>query len=189
MTVYVTLVLGILSGTLLWGQGTRPPQTPLTPEEIYRAVTGELRKRGVREEQLPRIDQIELPAALSAAAGRTLRVAAVRWDANRARAQFRLECAPGQCIPFLVDARIERSAVNAIAISQSPFKRVRQRTAVRTGDRALAVFLGYRLHLTAAVTCLDHGAENDIIRVRNQEGHIFRARISGPGLLEVLPQR
>jgi hypothetical protein len=184
----VTLALGILSGTLLWGQEVRPLQTPLTLEEIHRAVADELRQQGVREDQLPRIDDIELPAALSAAADRTLRVAAVRWDADRARAQFRLECAPGQCLPFLVDVRMERSALHSLAISKTPSKRARQRTTVRNGDRALVVFLGDSLHLTAAVTCLDHGAEGDVIRVRNQDGHIFRARISGPGLLEVLPQ-
>jgi flagella basal body P-ring formation protein FlgA len=83
---------------------------------------------------------------------------------------------------------MERSALHSLAISKTPSNRARQRTAVRNGDRAMVVFLGDSLHLTAAVTCLDHGAEGDVIRVRSQDGHIFRARISGPGILEVLPQ-
>ena len=66
------LALGVLSGTLLWGQEARTPQTPVTREEIHRAVTDELRQQGVREDELPRLDDIELPAALFAAAGRTL---------------------------------------------------------------------------------------------------------------------
>jgi hypothetical protein len=181
------LALG-LSGTLLWGQEARSPQTPVTREEIHRAVAHELRQQGVREEELPRIDDIELPAALSATAERTLRVAAVSWDADQARAQFRLECAPRPCVPFLVNVRMERSALRALAISKPPSKRTRPQTAVRAGDRAMVVCLGDRLHRTAAVTCLDRGAEGDVIRVRNQDGHIFRARISGPGLLEVLPR-
>ena len=189
MIAHVMLALGVLSGTLLWGQEARTPQTPVTREEIHRAVTDELRQQGVREDELPRLDDIELPAALFAAAGRTLRVAAVRWEADRARAQFRLECASGQCVPFLVDVRVERSAFHALLISKPPSKQARPPTVVRTGDRARVVFLGDRLHLAAAVTCLEHGAEGDIIRVRNQDGAIFRARILGPGWLEVLPQR
>jgi flagella basal body P-ring formation protein FlgA len=59
---------------------------------------------------------------------------------------------------------------------------------VRAGDRAVAVFLTNRLRMTASVTCLEHGREGEVIRVRSQDGHIFRARISGPALLEVLPQ-
>jgi len=50
------------------------------------------------------------------------------------------------------------------------------------------VFLTNRLRMTASVTCLERGREGEVIRVRSQDGHIFRARISGPALLEVLPQ-
>jgi len=31
-------------------------------------------------------------------------------------------------------------------------------------------------------------SEGEVIRVRGQDGYVFRARISGPGLLEALPQ-
>ncbi len=188
MIAHVMLAFAVLSGTFLWGQEGHPSQTPVTREEIHRAVADQFRQQGVAEEQLPSLDDIELPAALSAAADRTLRVAAVRWDAGRARAQVRMECAPGQCVPFLVDVRMERSALPSPVTAKTSSKRARQHSTVRTGDHAVAVFLGDRLHLTAAVVCLDRGAEGDVIRVRNQDGHIFRARISGPGLLEVLPQ-
>jgi hypothetical protein len=188
LLAHVILAFAVLSATFLWGQERRATQSPLTREEIHRAVADELRKQGLREEQLPRIEDVELPAVLSAAADRTLRVASVRWAADRMRAQFRLECAAGQCNPFLVDVRMEQSALKSLAIEKTVSRRVRPRIAVRNGDRATVVFLGNRLHLTAAVICLEHGAEGDVIRVRNQDGHIFRARISGPGLLEVLPQ-
>ncbi len=59
---------------------------------------------------------------------------------------------------------------------------------VRAGERATAVFLADRLRMTASVTCLERGNEGEIIRVRSQDGHVFRARISGPALLEALPQ-
>jgi flagella basal body P-ring formation protein FlgA len=59
---------------------------------------------------------------------------------------------------------------------------------VRAGERATAVFLSSRLRMTASVTCLEHGREGEIIRVRGLDGHVFRARISGPALLEALPQ-
>jgi flagella basal body P-ring formation protein FlgA len=45
---------------------------------------------------------------------------------------------------------------------------------------------GFRM--TASVTCLDPGGAGEVIRVRALDGHIFRARISGPALLEALPQ-
>lgn len=32
--------------------------------------------------------------------------------------------------------------------------------------------------MTAIVTCLERGREGQVIRVRSQDGHIFRARIS-----------
>jgi len=38
------------------------------------------------------------------------------------------------------------------------------------------------------VTCLERGREGEVIRVRGEEGQVFRARISGPALLEALPQ-
>ena len=59
---------------------------------------------------------------------------------------------------------------------------------LRAGDRAMAVFLSNRLRMTANVTCLERGREGEIIRVRSQDGRVFRARISGPGRLEALPQ-
>ena len=51
----------------------------------------------------------------------------------------------------------------------------------------MVVFSGSRIRLTASVTCLARGAEGDVIRVRNQDGNIFRARVSAPNLLEALP--
>jgi hypothetical protein len=57
---------------------------------------------------------------------------------------------------------------------------------ILAGDRATAVFITAGLRLSASVTCLERGRQDDVIRVRNQNGQIFRARISGAGLLEVL---
>jgi flagella basal body P-ring formation protein FlgA len=50
------------------------------------------------------------------------------------------------------------------------------------------VFVSDRLRMTASVTCLERGREGEVIRVRGEEGNIFRARISGPARLEVMPQ-
>ena len=63
-----------------------------------------------------------------------------------------------------------------------------RKLAVHPGDRATAVFVADRLRMTASVTCLDRGREGEIIRVRGIDGHIFRARISGPARLEAVPQ-
>jgi flagella basal body P-ring formation protein FlgA len=70
-----------------------------------------------------------------------------------------------------------------------PARAASPKPAVRAGDRTTAVFLSNRLRLTARVTCLERGREGEVIRVRSQDGHIFRARISGPAQLEALPQQ
>src|SRR5882724_6073146 len=104
------LAIAVLSGTLLHGQDARPPRTPITRDEVWQAVTIELRQRGVREEQLLRAEEIDLPALIPAAASRTLRVSMVCWDADLRRTQFQLECRePGHCIPFLAYAEAGRS--------------------------------------------------------------------------------
>jgi flagella basal body P-ring formation protein FlgA len=59
---------------------------------------------------------------------------------------------------------------------------------IRAGDRATVVFRGDQLNLITPVTCLERGAEGSIIRVRNQDGKIFRARVSAPARLEALSQ-
>jgi hypothetical protein len=59
---------------------------------------------------------------------------------------------------------------------------------IRAGDRATAVFRAAGLRMSASVICLDRGSEGEIIRVRSQNGQVFRARISGPALLDALPQ-
>jgi hypothetical protein len=183
----------------LFAQNSRPSLAPITRGEVWQAVTVELRQRGVREEQLLRVEEIELPAAVPAAGSRTLRVSMVCWDADLERAQFQLECRePGQCIPFLAYANAGRStAMGSEKIAGSSCRSPsRPRTAtsaarkdvIRVGDRATVAFHGSHLHMTALVTCLERGAEGAIIRVRNRDGQIFRARVSAPARLEALTE-
>ncbi len=207
----------LLSTTLLAEESHPPPGTPPTPvtrQEVWQAVVAELRQRGLSEQQLPRAEDLDLPAAVPALAGRKLRVSSACWDEGPRRTQFRLECgAPGECLPFLVYlhnyvhnyVRDQVSdSVNADAGARAGSCRVAPGTrpapgprpapeappkpTVRAGDPALAVFLASGFRVTASVTCLERGREGEIIRVRGLDGHIFRARISGPALLEALPQ-
>jgi hypothetical protein len=60
--------------------------------------------------------------------------------------------------------------------------------AVHAGDKATVVFRSESVRISASVTCLDRGREGEVIRVRNQDGEVFRARISGPARLEAVPQ-
>jgi len=184
--------------------------TPVTRQEVWLAVLAELHQRGLAESQLPRIEDLDLPLALPALAGRRLRVASACWDEGPERTQFRLECGePGKCLPFLVyirgdlrgdvhgspgadavaragscrlDAESHPSLGSRLAAEAAP------KPTVRAGDRATAVFVSDRLRITASVTCLERGREGEVIRVRNQDGEVFRARISGPALLETVPQ-
>jgi len=176
---------------------TRP--TPVTRQEVWQAVVAELRERGLLEAQLPQIEDLDLPFALPAVAGRKLRVSSACWDDGPERTQFRLECGePGQCLPFLAYVHVHDRDAGARAGScrlesasrpapEAPVKPL-AKPAVRAGDRATAVFLSARLRITASVTCLERGREGDVIRVRGEDGQVFRARISGPALLEAVPQ-
>jgi len=190
--------------------GTRP--TPVTRQEVWQAVVAELRGRGLADRQLPRVADLDLPVAPPALADRTLRVASTCWDAGPQRTQFRLECgAPGQCLPFFVyihnsvphslvmraeSCRMSAGPRMVPGTSTKPVLRTNSQSAsqpaslttMRPGDPARAVFVANGFRMTASVTCLERGREGEIIRVRNSDGRVFRARISGPSLLEVLPQ-
>ena len=187
--------------------------TPVTRQEVWQAVTAELRKRGLSEPRLPRLEDLELPVAIPAVAGRKLRVAAACWDEAPQRTQFRVECGqPGQCLPFLaylhhadlhddrhdsirdsvlVDACL-RPASRPLALEPHPAPQPAPKPppepTVRPGEAATAVLLANGLRMTASVICLDRGRAGEVIRVRGLDGYIFRARVSGPGLLEALPQ-
>jgi hypothetical protein len=204
-----------LPGSLLSAQGSgeesRRPPTLTTRQEVWQAVIADLRHQGLAEAQLPRIEDIDMPLAPPAFAGRSLRVASACWDEGPRRTQFRLECgAPGQCLPFLVylhdhvpnpaseavyagrDGRARSCQLASGSHPAQPAPRLAAVAApkptVQTGERAVAVFLSSHMRMTASVTCLERGRQGEVIRVRAPDGHIFRARISGPALLEALPQ-
>jgi hypothetical protein len=189
-------------------ESRRPPGTPptaATRQEVWQAVAAELQREGLSEQRLPRIEDLDLPGALPALAGRRLRVLTACWDKGPRRTQFRLECSePAQCLPFLVylhgvylhdddhvgddeNANARRGSCRPAsepshAMESSP------KPLLRPGDRATAVLLSKRLRMTASVTCLERGREGEVIRVRSQDGRVFRARISGPARLEALKQ-
>lgn len=221
-----------LSATLSAEESRTPPYTGPTlimRRAVWQAVMSELRQRGFSEQQLPRLEDLDLPAALPGLGGRKLRVLSECWDEGPRRTQFRLQCGEaGQCLPFLVYVRSDvrgdahnylnrdylnhdylnhdsrnadagaRTGLCRVASGSHPAPGSRPTTEgtppaasqnlVRAGDPARAVFLSDGFRMTASVTCLERGREGEIIRVRNPEGRVFRARISGPGLLEALPQ-
>lgn len=169
--------------------------SPVTRQEVWQAVVAGLRERGVAEAQLPRSENIDLPVALPALEGRSLRVVSVCRDAGLGRTQFRLECgAAGQCLPFLVYVHEAENADGAVRAAWCRVPASRRaggpslKPLMRAGDRATAVFAAAGLRMAASVTCLERGGEGDVIRVRSADGHIFRARISGPALLEAVPR-
>jgi hypothetical protein len=193
------------------------PSAVATRQEVWQAVLAELRSRGFLPEQLPGIEEVDLPGGLPDVAGRKLRVSSACWEQISQRTQFRLACgSPGQCLPFFVYVHdlnrkdVQGQDVHGQDRERSPtdpgarFGSCRQKTetpaaaeaplkpllnsTVKAGDRATAVFVSASLRITASVTCLDRGRQGEVIRVRNQDGEVFRARISSPGLLEVLPQ-
>ena len=197
----------LLSARLSAEEASPPPDTrssPVTRQEVWQAVVAELHERGLSEAQLPRIEDLDVPVALPAVAGRKLRVSSACWDEGPEHTQFRLECGePGQCLPFLVYVHVHNVQVHnrdagtragscrlesgSHTAPEAPLKPLAKPT-VRPGDRATAVFLSDRLRISASVTCLERGREGEVIRVRGEDGQVFRARISGPALLEAVPQ-
>jgi len=199
MVAEVLILIGLsgaLSAALTAEEPTGREMLPTaTNWEVWRAVAVELRKQGLSEKQLPPVDGLELPAALPALAGRRLRVASACWDKVPQRTQFRLECvAPGECLPFLVyfrdpvSSNLARHGESCRLSSSHTATATSPKPMVRAGDRATAVFHAARLRMTASVTCLEHGGAGEVIRVRGGDGHVFQARVSGPGELEALPQ-
>ncbi len=197
LTIAAVLVAAIIAAATFAGQRARAqelpqPYPPVTVREAWQAVATELRSRGFREEQLPRVEDIELPAAVPARAGRNLRVSAVCWDADAGRARFRMQCTEtGACLPFLVYLRgaghVE--AASCRLEGQSRFASAPKAVpAVHSGERATAVWMTPSLRVTADVTCLERGARGEIVHVRGEEGRIFRARVTGPALVEALPE-
>jgi len=187
------LAFALAAGPLVEAGEVGKPAAPVTVAEAWQAVAGELRLRGFGKEQLPRVEDVELPDAVPVRAGRGLRVASVCWDRDAERARFRLECEEaGACLPFLVYVRVAARAQAASCRmegrSSSSSSLPTPDAAVRPGERATAVLVSAGLRMTASVTCLDRGAPGEIIRVRGQEGRIFRARVAGPALVEALPQ-
>jgi hypothetical protein len=208
--------VGAVPGPLLspvTGDVSRREVTPLNDarQEVWKMVVTELRKKGFSDQQLPRAGDLDMPMTLPSLAGekpgQKLRVASVCWDDGPRRTQFRLECsASGECLPFLVYLRSEIPAEVPSEVlgstdrhpeawfescrlpSSHPAPVDSARLDVRQGDRATAVFVTTRLRMTASVTCLERGREGEVIRVRAADGHVFRARVSGPNRLEALPQ-
>ncbi|MFZ3342132.1 MAG: flagella basal body P-ring formation protein FlgA [Terriglobales bacterium] len=189
-------------------QESPQPYSPVSMTEAWQAVASDLRARGFGEEQLPRLEDIELPLAVPARAGRNLHVSLECWDRDSERARFRIECREaGACLPFLAYLRQDsRGAALVEALSPSCRAESRGRSpsssssfsssssapraqpSIRAGEHAIAVLRETGFRMSASVTCLDRGAQGDVIRVRSEEGHIFRARVAGPALVEALPE-
>lgn len=170
---------------------------PVTTQEVWDAVTADLRERGWTEGRLPRVDEVDLPAAVPALAARRLQVSSACWDEMSGRARFRLQCGiPGGCLPFLAYIRAAAGGEEdaGIGLCRRPsWRRARSeppRPAARPGQRGLAVMVSDGLRMTASVTCLERGREGELIRVRTRDGHVFLARISrvsGQGIALAIP--
>ena len=191
-----SLLLGVEAPAKLLAETSMASDTLLssaTRSDVWRLVVGELRKQGLSETQLPGIEDLDLPPILPSLDGRKLRVASSCWDEGPRRTQFRLECVgSGRCLPFLAYVHVNSNAgvhgESCRLATSRPAPETLLKPAVLAGDRATAVFRSDRLRMTASVTSLERGREGEVIRVRSLDGHVFRARISGPDQLEALPQ-
>jgi len=188
--VFVCLLAGAVQ--LVEAEGADETLSRVTAEEARQAITVELRTRGIAENDLPRVSDIELPLAVPARAGASLKVSSMCWDGNSEEIRVRLECREaGACLPFLAYLRMA-SHEQAFSCQLPPREHHRHvpprasEPVVRVGAPVTAVMVAAGMRMTAAVTCLDRGARGEIVRVRGGEGRIFRARVAGPALVQVL---
>ncbi len=162
-------------------------RTPVTVAEVNQAIASELRARLPDEAPSPAWD-VDIPLAVPAAGAHKLRVRAVCRDSDGGLLRFHLACSePGACLPFLAYVRIAAPVpAPSCGIEAAPRTGLPARPIVHAGERATAVLVAAGLRMSAAVTCLESGAPGDKIRVRGEQGRIFRARVGGPGWVEAL---
>jgi hypothetical protein len=168
-------------------QASEPTQAVhrVSVELVDQAVIGELRSRAIGEEQLPGLEDIELPLAVPMRSGSSLRVLSVCWDQDAERIRFQLACShSGECLPFLAYVRTARNYAPACHLASSHAGHSKSESGVRAGERASAVLSKAGIRINAPVTCLQGGDLGDIIQVRGHEGRIFRARIIGPSMVD-----
>lgn len=163
-------------------------RTPVTNAEVWHTIAGDLRARLPNEAPSPVWD-VDIPLAVPVAGAHKLRVRTVCRDTDAGLLRFQLACSePGACLPFLAYVRIAvpvsapSCGIEAAAHTGSPARS----PAVHTGERATAVLAAAGMRMSAAVTCLESGAPGDEIRVRGEQGRIFRVRVAGPGRVEAL---
>jgi len=187
-------ILMLVSATFLASQQTA--RTPIRRDEVQAIIAADLRSRGFDDPLVPRVESLELPGAITATPNHSLHMLSVCWDRATDRAQFRLECrVHSECLPFIVSAHLEQQLIAPasdafpacqIASAKKAASPAHHDPVVRVGDSATVVFHGDRMRLAVRVTCLERGAEGEVVRVRNQDGHVFRARVAGPALLEAV---
>jgi hypothetical protein len=162
------------------------PMPRVSLDQVRQAIIVELGSRVIAKEQLPTVDDIEVPLAVPMRSGSSLRVSSVCWDQDAQRARFQLECThSGECLPFFAYVRkASRANTPACHTESRDAERLGSEFLIHTGERATAVLTGAGIRINVPVTCFQGGDLGAIIRVRQGEGHIFRARIVGPSLVE-----
>ena len=162
-------------------------RVPVTAKEISEALANEMRL--LFKEPPPQDWDFEVPLAVPAARVHNLRVTSVCREAKAGLVRFRLACGePGACLPFLTYAHVHFPLPAPSCSAEGPANAGTPLglPVVRPGDHVIGVWLDASLRLTAPVICLERGASGDIISVRGPEGHLLRARVTGPGTVEVV---
>ena len=128
-----------------------------------------------------------------------LAVRGAAWDARQKKVDFTLGCHPSHgCLPFhvLLDCSpsgceqlrsaflsSRKSAEGRSAILFQPLK-TKASPLVRSGEKAHLEARFRELYLSAPVVCLENGALNQLVRVRNvATGRVVMARVIGRGVL------
>ncbi len=130
--------------------------SPVTGAEASAGGGGRAALAGLQEEHLPRVEDLELPVAVPARAGRKLRVSSVCWDAHAARA-FSAGMQRGRGVPAVSGLCLRRCGAmpvhascrfGGVTVAISARCDAASRRSVRAGQRATAVLAASGLRMT-----------------------------------------
>lgn len=97
----------------------KAPATPDAHRSVWHAVIFELHALGLRDELLPDMDDIEMPAALALAEESSLQVASSCWNQQADRAELQLRCTgAASCLPFLVYVKGREVALGRSSVAK-----------------------------------------------------------------------
>jgi len=163
---------------------------PIDQERLRKAIADYLRLRGQRDTGLPAAADWQSSGQVAAEEEETLVVQAAEWDAGAQLLRFRVRCRrKAQCGSFFAWSKQSWQGPQpwldtgkSPGLSSAPAQP--RPPLVHAGEHALLQFEEKSIRVSFPVVCLERGAAEQRIRVRDvAQGRIYYARVIGQGRL------